>query len=76
MLGALTTPDTPGHATLEPKQLFFTSSGRIGVIMDMSSEISIHITELQRNMSHVVHGAGGHSHTKYVSNSSSSAFTD
>jgi len=25
--GALTTPDTSGHATLAPKQLFFTSSG-------------------------------------------------
>jgi len=62
--GALTT-DTSGHATLEPRQLFFTSSGRIGVVLHMSQEVSIHMTELQRNMAQVIHGHGGLSHPKF-----------
>jgi len=63
--GALTTPDTSSHSTLEPRQLFFTSSGRIGVILHISQDISIHMTELQRNMAQVVHGHGGLSHSKF-----------
>ena len=49
---------------LQPKQLFFTSSGRIGVVVDIGAEMSLHMTELQRNMAQVITPTGGLSHTK------------
>jgi DNA damage-binding protein 1 len=62
--GTLTSPDKSDDATLQPNQLFFTASGRIGVVLDMGTEISLHMTELQRNMAQVVTSPGGLSHTK------------
>jgi hypothetical protein len=49
---------------LQPKQLFFTASGRIGVVVDMGPEMSLHMTELQRNMAQVITSTGGLTHTK------------
>jgi len=63
--GTLTSPDKSDDATLQPNQLFFTASGRIGVVLDMGTEISLHMTELQRNMAQVVTSPGGLSHTKF-----------
>jgi DNA damage-binding protein 1 len=60
----LTSPDKTDDALLQPKQLFFTASGRIGVVIDMSPEMSLHMTELQRNMAQVIVSTGGLSHTK------------
>jgi hypothetical protein len=51
---------------LEPEELFFTSSGRIGVIVNAASEISLHLTELQRNMAAVIPAVGGTSHARSV----------
>lgn len=66
-LGALTSPDVSNIGTLEPKQLFFASSGRIGVIIDIDPELSLHMTELQRNMEQTIASSGGGlSHTAYV----------
>jgi DNA damage-binding protein 1 len=60
----LTSPDKSDDAMLQPKQIFFTSSGRIGVVVDIGPEMSLHMTELQRNMAQVITPTGGLSHTK------------
>lgn len=41
-------------AEISPRQLFFTASGRIGVILDMSTELSLHMSALQRNLGAVL----------------------
>jgi DNA damage-binding protein 1 len=51
--------------TLTPQLLFFTSSGRIGVIIDVDSpELSLHLTELERNLGKVVTEIAHASHAK------------
>ncbi|KAH9002600.1 CPSF A subunit region-domain-containing protein [Lactarius hatsudake] len=50
---------------LEPKLLFFTSSGRIGVIVDVGPELSLHLTALERNLSKVVTEIANASHAKH-----------
>ncbi|KAH9042112.1 CPSF A subunit region-domain-containing protein [Lactarius pseudohatsudake] len=50
---------------LEPKLLFFTSSGRIGVIVDAGPELSLHLTALERNLSKVVTEIANASHAKH-----------
>jgi len=59
--GTLASPDMAYDLLLEAKQLFFTSSGRIGLILDIGDDLSLHMTALQRNMANIV--ATGH--TKY-----------
>lgn len=54
------------NVKMEPKQLFFTSSGRIGVVLDLDKDISLHLDNLQRNMAQVIEGPGSLSHTRYV----------
>jgi len=66
VLGSLTEPDKSNEPTLEPEELFFTSSGRIGVIVDAPKTTSLHLTELQRNMAAVIPSVGGISHTRLV----------
>ncbi len=52
---------------MQPEELFFTSSGRIGVIVDVKrNDVSLHLTELQRNLAAVIPGVGGTSHTRCV----------
>lgn len=46
--------------------MFFTSTGRIGAILDMNDAMSLHMTALQRNMAKSLIGPGGVNHTKYV----------
>lgn len=62
--GALTSLDVSSDIPLEPKQLFFTSSGRICVIIDVGGDLSLHLTCLQRNMASVIKGAGSATHTQ------------
>jgi len=46
--------------------MFFTSSGKIGVITDVQDiELSLHLTELQRNLAAAIPAVGGTSHTRY-----------
>ena len=52
---------------MKPSHAFFTSSGRIGTIMDMADAMSLHMTALQRNMAKTLKGPGSNSHTQYVS---------
>ncbi|EGN98024.1 hypothetical protein SERLA73DRAFT_109335 [Serpula lacrymans var. lacrymans S7.3] len=63
--GALTAHDVSVDMPLEPKQLFFTSTGCIGVIVDMGDELSLHMTALQRNMSTYLSQTKGVTHTKF-----------
>jgi len=66
LLGSLTELDKSNELTFEPEELFFTSSGRIGVIIDAPKATSLHLTELQRNMAAFIPGVGGVSHTRFV----------
>jgi DNA damage-binding protein 1 len=50
---------------LEAKHVFFTSSGRIGVIVNVvDDQLSLHLTALQRNLAGVLQGVGGVTHTR------------
>ncbi|KAF9561348.1 hypothetical protein CPC08DRAFT_689138 [Agrocybe pediades] len=50
----------------EPEMFFFTSSGKIGVISDVEDiQLSLHLTELQRNLAAAIPGVGGTSHTRF-----------
>lgn len=63
--GSLSSSDSSNNAALEEKHIFFTSSGRIGVIVDvLDDQLSLHLTALQRNLAGVLHGVGGVTHTR------------
>ncbi|KAF9485871.1 hypothetical protein BDN70DRAFT_870784 [Pholiota conissans] len=50
----------------KPQMIYFASSGRIGVISDVEDEgLSLHLTELQRNLAAAIAGVGGPSHTRF-----------
>ncbi|KAJ6584701.1 CPSF A subunit region-domain-containing protein [Mycena capillaripes] len=60
--GSITSPDA--GSKLEPIQLFFASSGRIGVIVDIADrQLGLDLTALQRNMANVLED--GHNHTTF-----------
>lgn len=55
------------ESPMKPEMLFFTSSGRIGTIIDVADqELSVHLSELQRNLAVLLRGVGGDGHTKYA----------
>jgi DNA damage-binding protein 1 len=48
-----------------PEIVYFTSSGQIGVIIDVEDkQLAMHLTALQRNLATVVSGVGSVSHTR------------
>ncbi|KAI0304406.1 CPSF A subunit region-domain-containing protein [Multifurca ochricompacta] len=64
--GSMTSSDSvPSDIALVPKLFFFTSSGRIGVIIDVGSELSLHLTALERNLGRVVTEIANVSHAKH-----------
>ncbi|KAF8967077.1 CPSF A subunit region-domain-containing protein [Flammula alnicola] len=64
--GSLSSSDQTKDSKLKPEMLYFTSSGRIGVITDVEDkDLSLHLTELQRNLAAVIPGVGGTSHTRF-----------
>jgi len=64
--GSLTTLDQTKDSKFKPQMIYFTSSGRIGVITDVEDEVlSLHLTELQRNLAAIISGVGGTSHTRF-----------
>lgn len=65
-LGRLSTQDEHEARIFEPEHLFFTSSGRIGVIHHVNSQIAMLLTQLQNNMSDAISGPGDVVHSKYV----------
>ncbi|KAI0826862.1 CPSF A subunit region-domain-containing protein [Trametes gibbosa] len=62
--GALSSADLAEDQAVKSSHVFFTSTGRIGVILDMNDATSLHMTALQRNMAKALVGPGGASHTK------------
>ncbi|KAI0269851.1 CPSF A subunit region-domain-containing protein [Gloeopeniophorella convolvens] len=63
--GSMTSSDTASDIALTPKLLFFTSSGRIGVIIDASPELSLHLSALERNLGKVVSEIAHAGHAKH-----------
>ncbi|KAF8635825.1 hypothetical protein AX15_000024 [Amanita polypyramis BW_CC] len=71
--------DIEENTYFAPKELFFTSSGRIGILLDISgtdSRLPIRLTALERNMAYFVEGIGGDSHTRYRAPRSTRGRTD
>ena len=54
-------------AILTTQLLFFTASGRIGIVVDVPPELSLHWTALERNLRRVVTEITHASHAKYRS---------
>ncbi|KAG5639200.1 hypothetical protein H0H81_005679 [Sphagnurus paluster] len=67
--GSLNSSEAANNTALESKHIFFTSTGRIGVIVDVKDpELSLHLTALQRNLDGAITGVGsGGSHTRFRS---------
>ncbi|PFH53878.1 hypothetical protein AMATHDRAFT_72908 [Amanita thiersii Skay4041] len=69
--------DVEEDAPFKPQELYFTSSGRIGVILDIKdNNLSIHLTALERNMGYVTPAIGGESHTRFRSPKNTRGRTD
>ena len=64
--GAVGSYEVSADTPMEAKQLFFTPTGQIGVMINMSDELSLHMTELQRNLSSYYERKEGVSHCRYV----------
>lgn len=64
--GALESSENTEENILEAKQLFFTASGRIGVVVDVDQDTSLQLTGLQRNMDSAIPAPGGLTHTAYA----------
>ncbi|KAF8516138.1 CPSF A subunit region-domain-containing protein [Hysterangium stoloniferum] len=50
---------------LRAEHMFFTSTGRIGVVSELDSDLSFHMTGLQRNLGHLIIGIGDIKHSKW-----------
>jgi DNA damage-binding protein 1 len=65
--GSLSSSESTSNTSLQAKHVFFASSGRIGVIVDViDDELSLHLTALQRNLVGVLQGVGGVTHTRLL----------
>ncbi|OSD07132.1 hypothetical protein PYCCODRAFT_1449240 [Trametes coccinea BRFM310] len=62
--GALSSADVSDEQAVRASHVFFTSTGRIGAILEMKDATSLHMTALQRNMAKYIIGPGGVNHTK------------
>ncbi|KAI0061660.1 hypothetical protein BV25DRAFT_1857049 [Artomyces pyxidatus] len=74
--GSMHTSDAARDIDVAAKMLFFTSSGRIGVVMDMGKELSLHMTALERNMAKSEHDVTGSGHSKWRAPVSARGKTD
>lgn len=63
--GSVNTHDPQDRSAVNPEHLFFTSSGRIGLLVNVKEKVSLNLTALQRNMAKKIKGVGGIDHTKY-----------
>jgi hypothetical protein len=66
ILGTLSSQEVSLDAPMQPQQLFFTSAGLIGVIIDLADELALDLTGLQRNLSNYIQKQEGPNHTKCV----------
>ncbi|EMD31691.1 hypothetical protein CERSUDRAFT_109269 [Gelatoporia subvermispora B] len=74
--GGLVAADSSTGYTLRPRQLFFSSSGRIGVIIDVDDELSLPLTSLQMNMAKRIKGPGDTNHTEWRAPTNARGRTD
>ncbi|THH20561.1 hypothetical protein EW146_g835 [Bondarzewia mesenterica] len=65
LLGSIHSSEVSQDIDLESKALFFTASGRIGVIVDMGEELSLQMTALQRNLGKVITDVAKTPHTRW-----------
>ncbi|THG98601.1 hypothetical protein EW026_g3605 [Hermanssonia centrifuga] len=64
--GELNTQDAHESRYFEPEQLFFTSSGCIGLVFHIADEaVSLHLTALQNNMAETILGPGEIRHNQW-----------
>jgi DNA damage-binding protein 1 len=55
------------ESRFKPKQLFFSSTGRIGLVSIVEeTDLSLQLISLQRNMAQVLIGKGNVQHTEYA----------
>ena len=64
--GGINAQDAHELRMFEPEHLFFTSSGRIGVVMHVNDDIALDLTALQSNMAAEITGPGNVQHSKCV----------
>ncbi|KAI0084181.1 CPSF A subunit region-domain-containing protein [Irpex rosettiformis] len=76
--GSLSVQDTQHdlNQTFEPEHVFFTSSGRIGVVAHVSEDVALALTDLQRNMAAVIVGPGDVNHSKWHTPSNARGTSD
>lgn len=63
--GTLGSYEVSADSPIEAKQLFFTPTGQIGVVINMSDELSLHMTALQRNLSSYYERKEGVNHSRF-----------
>ncbi|KAI9568356.1 hypothetical protein HD554DRAFT_2260309 [Boletus coccyginus] len=61
----LTSHDVSVDLPIVPKQLFLTPTGQIGVVIDMTDEVLLQLTALQRNLLMFYERETGLDHSKY-----------
>lgn len=66
ILGTLSSQEVSLDSPMQPQQLFFTSAGLIGVIIDLADDLALDLTGLQRNLSNYIQKQEGPNHTKCV----------
>ncbi|KAI0337556.1 hypothetical protein BDW22DRAFT_1363933 [Trametopsis cervina] len=74
--GGLSIQDSHESRVFEPEHIFFTSSGRIGVVLHVADDVALQLTSLQRNMAAAIVGPGEVNHTKWRAPSSSRGISD
>ncbi|KAI6039683.1 CPSF A subunit region-domain-containing protein [Pisolithus marmoratus] len=63
--GSLGLYEVSADVPMQPQQLFFTPTGKIGVVINMDKELSLHMTSLQRNLSTYFERKEGVSHSRF-----------
>lgn len=51
---------------MQPQQMYFTSTGRISVVLDVDEALSLKLSALQRNIAGCIKGSGNIDHAAYV----------
>jgi len=70
------TQDPHETGFFDPEVLFFTSTGRIGIVAHVNETIALHLTALQRNMGQYLDGPGETEHSKWRTPANARGRTD